>query len=294
MLSKKTALFYVFLCIGLWATLPSISKLGQSNLDSHQFLFWSSLVSFLSLLSATVFVKQTKTFATYKISDFLKIIVLGFLGTYLYYILLYFGYANSNGLEVIILQYTWPVFIVLLSLVILKEKLTIKLWMSVFLGFIGVFLILSKGKFSEIQFDNLLVNLLVIGGAFSFALFSVLNKKVEYEQYTFVTLLYLSATGFSFFSMICFSELKLPTINSIFPILMNGILINGFSYIFWFKALKNLEASFVAPFVFITPVLSSTLLIIFFDEPILKIYLFGLLFVVAGGLINAIEKDKMA
>jgi len=105
MTSKTKAIIYVLICVGLWALIPIVSKLGQANLDNHQFLFWSSFVSFMAFIIAIVAAKQSKTFLTYKRKDWLSVIFLGFLGTYLYYILLYFGYANVQGLEVLVIQY---------------------------------------------------------------------------------------------------------------------------------------------------------------------------------------------
>jgi len=71
--------------------------------------------------------------------------------------------------------------------------------------------------------------------------------------------------------------------------LLNGILVNGFSYLFWLIALKSTEASYLAPFVFITPVLSAFYLIVFFDEPIELSYLAGLTAVIIGGIVNSIK-----
>jgi drug/metabolite transporter (DMT)-like permease len=84
----------------------------------------------------------------------------------------------------------------------------------------------------------------------------------------------------------------LPTKDSIVPVLVNGLFVNGFSYIFWIKALKEAEASFVAPLVFLTPVLSALYLIIFFQEPLLPVYGIGLLAVIIGGLLNKDEKTN--
>jgi len=291
MTSKTKAIIYVLICVGLWALIPVVSKLGQANLDNHQFLFWSSLVSFIAFIIATVAVKQSKTFLTYKGKDWLNAISLGFLGTYLYYILLYFGYANAQGLEVLVIQYSWPIFIVLLSIFILKEKLTIKRLLAVLFGFIGVFLVLTKGNFSNIHLENFSVDVLVIIAALSFALFSVLSKKVHLEAYTMITIYFLTATIASFVSMLWLSEFVFPTKDALIPILINGIFVNGYSYIFWIKALKESEASFVAPFVFLTPVIASFYLIVFFKEPFLPIYAFGLLAVIIGGLLNNKEKS---
>jgi drug/metabolite transporter (DMT)-like permease len=288
--SKTKAVIYVLICVALWALIPVVSKLGQTNLDNHQFLFWSSLVSLIAFLATSMFVKQIKTFKAYTSKDWMKAIGLGFLGTYLYYILLYFGYAKAQGLEVLVLQYTWPTFIVILSVLILKEKLNFLKVLSVVLGFTGVFLILSKGNFNQIHLENYSIDLLILLAAFVFGLFSVLSKKVQLEPYTMITIYFLTATVASFISMLLLSNFALPTVDSILPILINGLFVNGFSYIFWIMALKEAKASFVAPFVFLTPVLSATYLILFFNEKLLPIYGLGLLAVIIGGLLNR-EKD---
>jgi len=291
MKSKTKAIIYTLICVALWALIPVVSKLGQANLDNHQFLFWSSVISFFAFLIATVAVKQSKMFLSYKRHDWLNAIGLGFLGTYLYYILLYFGYANAQGLEVLVLQYSWPIFIVLLSVFILNEKLTLRRALAVLLGFFGVVLVLTKGNFTQIHLDNYSVDILVLIAALVFGLFSVLSKKVHLEPYTMITIYFLTATVASFVSMMWLSDFALPTKNALIPILVNGLLVNGFSYIFWIKALKQAEASFVAPFVFLTPVLAAIYLIIFFREPLLPVYGLGLLAVIIGGLLNKEEKS---
>ena len=292
MQSKTKAIIYTLICVALWGLIPVVSKLGQASLDNHQFLFWSSVVSFIAFLVATVTVKKSKEFLSYKPGDWISAIVLGFLGTYLYYILLYFGYANAQGLEVLVLQYSWPIFIVLLSVFILNEKLTPRRGLAVLLGFVGVALVLTKGNFAEIHLDNYFVDMLVIGAALSFGLFSVLSKKVNLEPYTMITIFFLTASIASLVSMLLFSDFSLPTKDSIVPVLVNGLFVNGFSYIFWIKALKEAEASFVAPLVFLTPVLSALYLIIFFQEPLLPVYGIGLLAVIIGGLLNKNNKTN--
>jgi drug/metabolite transporter (DMT)-like permease len=286
MKNKTKSILYTLICVALWALIPVVSKLGQANLDNHQFLFWSSAVSFIAFIIATITVKQSKTFLTYKLHDWFNAVFLGFLGTYLYYILLYFGYANAQGLEVLVLQYSWPIFIVLLSVFILKEKLTFNRALAVLIGFLGVILILTKGNFAQIRLDNYFVDILVLIAALAFGLFSVLSKKVHLEPYTMITIYFLTATAASFISMLWLSNFSLPTKDALIPILINGLLVNGFSYIFWIKALKLAEASFVAPFVFLTPVLAAIYLIVFFREPLSPVYGLGLLAVIIGGLLN--------
>ena len=52
------SIFYVLVCVFLWALIPVVSKLGQDGLDNHQFLFWSSLSSLLFFLGIGIYKKK--------------------------------------------------------------------------------------------------------------------------------------------------------------------------------------------------------------------------------------------
>jgi drug/metabolite transporter (DMT)-like permease len=92
--------------------------------------------------------------------------------------------------------------------------------------------------------------------------------------------------------MLCFSSFAFPSASELVPILLNGILVNGFSYMFWVLALRSTEASYLAPFTFITPVLSAIYLIVFFNEPMLPVYAVGLACVIAGGMVNSVKVQQ--
>lgn len=294
--SRTKGTLYVLLCVALWALIPVVARMGQVSLDNHQFLFWSSLISFLILGTSVIITGNFKTIKQYTFKEWLHYLFLGLLGTYIYYLFLYLGYSKASGMEVLVIQYTWPLLIVLLSIFILKEHLNAKKFISILLGFSGVLFVLSKGDFHNIDIKNTSVITLVGAGAFCFALFSVLTKKqskqTNREPLGVVTVYFLSACVASFISMLSFSEFTTPSAPEYLPILLNGVLVNGFSYVFWFLALKNTEASYLAPFTFITPVLSGIYLLIFFDEPFVIAYGIGLALVIAGGLVNSIKTSS--
>jgi len=287
---KHKGTLYVLLCVALWGLIPVVARMGQSSLDNHQFLFWSSLVSFSVLFSNAYLLGELSEIKIYSLKDFAFIALLGLLGTYIYYLFLYLGYAKAKGLEVLVVQYTWPILIVVLSVFILKEMLTYKKLLAITLGFLGVLVVLSKGELSQIEVSHPTVILLVGAGAFCFALFSVLSKTVKKSAIVVVSLYFLVALIASSISMLCFSKFQLPTNNEIAPILINGVLVNGYSYIFWKKALQATQASYLAPFTFIAPILSALYLVVFFGEPFLMAYGIGLLLIVAGGLVNTLGK----
>lgn len=279
---------FALLCIALWALIPVVAILGQSSLDNHQFLFWSSLVSFVVIAMTVVVSGKTKFILQYTIKEWLWFSFLGLLGTYIYYLFLYLGYSKTTGMEVLIIQYTWPILIVVLSILLLNERFTYIKGLAVFLGFIGVLLVLTKGTLENVSINNPSVIALVATGAACFALFSVLSKKVAKEPLGVVAVYFLIASIASLVSMLCFSKFAMPASNEVPAILINGVIVNGFSYVLWVSALKSTEASYLAPFTFITPILSAIYLIVFFDEPFLPAYGAGMVLVVLGGLINSV------
>jgi len=281
-------IIYIALCIILWSLIPTVAKFAQSGLDHHQYLFYSSIVSFLSIFIVSLYQGKLKEILSYSKKVVLVLFTLGFLD-FLFYLLLYFGYKHANGLEVLVIQYMWPIFIVFLSIIILKEEFTKKKLLSVVLGFFGVSLVITKGDFTNLDFSQINVLFVVMLGAIAFALFSVLSKIVKVDATNAVMIYFFSAILYSIITVSSYSAFIIPTGKDWISILINGAFINGISYLFWIKGLQIFDASKVAPYLFITPILAAFFLILFFDEPILTIYFIGLFFVILSGLINSIK-----
>lgn len=284
---------YVLVCVALWGLIPVVARIGQSQLDNHQFLFWSSLVSFVVLAGNAWFSGRLREVRRYSPGEWGFILLLGLLGTYIYYLFLYLGYARASGLEVLVVQYTWPIIIVALSLLLLGEKLSWRKAASLSLGFVGVVVVLTKGEFGQLSVSQPRVILLVLAGAFCFALFSVLSKKVGRDPLAVVSLYFLAALLASFVSMLYFSGFALPRPADLWPILLNGVLVNGYSYIFWVRGLQCADASYLAPFTYIAPVVSAFYLVVIFDEPLLPAYGIGLACILAGGLLNTLGGRRL-
>ena len=210
MKGKTRGTLLVLACVALWALIPVVARFGQVSLDNHQFLFWSSLVSFLVLALNAALSGKVREVIDYSRGDWVGITLLGLLGTYLYYLFLYLGYVRASGLEVLVVQYSWPILIVVLSIFILREKLTGRKTIALALGFLGVVTVLTRGDLSRIDVSNPPVIALVGAGAFCFALFSVLSKRVDKSPSVVVSLYFLVALVASGCSMLIFSGFALP------------------------------------------------------------------------------------
>ena len=76
-----------------------VTKNILGELNNLQMLFSSTLFSCMVMGGIVLFQKKTSVLATYSLHDYAKIGVLGFLGTYLYYVLLYGALALTSASE---------------------------------------------------------------------------------------------------------------------------------------------------------------------------------------------------
>ena len=97
-----------------WSFIPIISRLGQITLNFYQLLFWSNVISTI-VLGLLYFISNGRKTNSMSIKDYLYNLILGSLGCALYYLFLYYGYYNGNSIEVLIIQYTWPLQMIILS-----------------------------------------------------------------------------------------------------------------------------------------------------------------------------------
>jgi len=280
------------LCILLWASIPVATKKILVELDSLQTLFYSTILSTLVLGLMLIFQKKTGDLKKYNKSQYSSMFFLGFLGNYMYYIFLYGALSKTTASEGFILTYTWPILVLILSFVILKDKVTLQKLVGIFISFFGIIIITTKGNISPFNLTNLQGDILAISGALVFALFSVLGKKFNFDKTISVFIYFLSALIFIIPTVLIFSKIVFPSFDVWLWIIYNGIFVNGISYIFWFKALESGETHIVSNLLYLTPFISLIYISIFLNERILISAVVGIVVIVLGVLSQYIKINK--
>ncbi|GAC1347932.1 MAG: DMT family transporter [Ktedonobacteraceae bacterium] len=281
--------FYLSLCILSWGLIPVVSKKILVALNTLQMLFYSTIFSCMVMLGIVLVTKKLPVLKTYMVNDYAKIGVLGFLGTYLYYVLLYAALALTSASEGFILAYTWPMLVIILAFPLLKEKLTVKKLCSILLSFLGIIVIVTHGSIFTLNFTSLRGDILALGGAGVFALFSVLGKKYQYDQVVSVFIYFVTAQVFITTTLFLFSSLKIPSFYIWLWLMLNGFLVNGVSYIFWFKALEYGDTSVTSNALYLTPFLSLVYIALFLGEQILISSIVGLMIIVVGIVLQSVN-----
>ena len=135
-----------------------------------------------------------------------------------------------------------PVIIVALSALILKENVSPKIWIAIFVGFLGVLIILRPGLSI---FD--IKSLLPLMAAFFLGLYQVVTRKVSENDSTETSLFYTSLIGFIVMSILAFVYWQPLTLNSYFLFIGIGIFFSMGVY-FQIIALSKARASIIQPF----------------------------------------------
>jgi len=135
-----------------------------------------------------------------------------------------------------------PVIVVALSAIFLKEKVSTKTWIAIFVGFVGVLIILRPT--SSIFDPKALLPLL---GAFGLGLYQVVTKKVSEHDTTETSLFYTSIIGIFVMSLLASNFWSPISSSSYILFLIVGIFFSLGIYL-QIIALSMASASIIQPF----------------------------------------------
>ena len=275
------------LCILLWASIPVASKKILAELNNLQMLFYSTVFSALALGALVARQGKFSGMARYSLRDYVHLSWLGFMGAFLYYVLLYGAFANTSAAEGFVLAYTWPILVSLLAVPLLGQRLTQVRLFAIAVSFCGVAMIVTRGRMLEFQMENMAGNMLALSGALVFALFSVLGKRANYDFTIAAFVYFCSALICASAAIVIAGKLPLPPLSIWGWVLYNGLLVNGVSYLFWFRALEHGDTFIVSNLLYLTPVVSLPLVKVFLNEPVHTSAVVGLAFIIAGILLQS-------
>lgn len=128
--------------------------------------------------------------------DLPRLAVTGVFGVGLSQLLFFNGVAYTSAMNVGVLMTSVPIFVVILSYFILKEKITKLKGLGVLLGAIGAVALTTAGK--QPEFDSTVGDLFIIANAFVFAAYLVLVKPLmsKYRPLTVITYNFLFGLAF--------------------------------------------------------------------------------------------------
>ncbi|XXL37167.1 DMT family transporter [Bacillus velezensis] len=223
------------------------------DLSSSETAFLSSSIGFLFL--TLVFINKRKSFSWQKIKScgiflFLSGIALG--GNWIF---LYQSYKYTTLTNATLGYYFAPVFVMLLSPIFLKEKLSFKKLICIFVAVLGMMFIVGNGVSASGREDLIGIILGLIAAAF-YAALMLLNKFIKEMNRLEVTIIQLLVTALILLPYVLITEgLNMLSVSSssIPFIIFLGIVNTGIGFWLFFSGMEKLKGQSIAVLSYVDP-----------------------------------------
>ncbi len=292
--SNRLAYIYILLGAALWGIIGLfVDALSQAGFTALQIVT-------LRVASAAV---MLTLFLAIKDPKLLKIDLkdsLSFIGTGIFSIVFftwcYFTAIEEVSLSIaVILLYTGPAFVTLLSWLIFGEPLTRRKIGALLLTFVGCALVIKLIPFSDqrISWYGFLVGL---GSGFGYALYSIFGKHAlkKYKSLTVITYTFIFASAVMLpVSGLGIEAGQLSSFNVWWNIFGLGLLPTALAYLLYTTGLSMVESSRASITATIEPVVATLLGVFVFNE-ILTIYqVFGIVLVLVAVVLIQLKEPQV-
>jgi len=281
---KKSRIYTLALiAIFLWSTSGTAFKLALRGLSFPQLLFISAHIAWIFLFTLLLVQGKLKPAFRNSLKNLPRSAFAGFLNPFLYYIILLKAYSLLPAQIAQPLNYTWPIMLVLLSVIFLKQKLSWKDGLAIFISFTGVILISSQGDIPFTKSINEPLGvILAIGSSLIWASFWIINLKDKRPELEKIAWNFFFGAVFATLYIVLFD--KFPKWQTAWlPAIYVGLTEMAVAFVFWLTALANTENNArISNMVYISPFLALVFIHLILGEKIYFTTPVGLAFIVTG------------
>lgn len=267
-----------------------IAKYGLAIIEPFTFAFYRYGLSSIVLLGIVRLRKANKPPIEKK--DYLKIVGLGCLIIPFNQTAYLFGQSLTGAGHGALLFATVPIWLFLGALVYLKEKFVLRRAAGVALGLIGVAVIITTGAV-ELGTQYLLGDLIILIAVFAWVTYTILGRPLVFKYGAFRVTAYALASGsalyfpFGLYRALIF-DYTAAAFGAWLTVIYVALGVSVTAYVLWYWVLKYLEATRIAVFHNLQPVIASVIAFIFLGEPIGRAFIIGGIIVLTGVIITEI------
>ena len=288
----KKSYIYAGLTVLIWSTLATVVKLVLKDIPNFQALAISSAFAFVFLLILNIINGSIKEMKHYRIKDCLTMAGLGFLGLFMYSALYYYGIAELGSQEACILNYLWPMMIVIFACIILKERITVKKIIAMLMSFAGI-VVLTLGSGGVSSGNRLFGIIACVTAAVCYGLFSVLDKKHSLNQNVTMMWIWFTTAVCSLVLSLIFENWQPIAGVQWLGIAWLGIVVNAVAYLLWAIALKGAsDSAKIANLAYLVPFISIIISWLVLKEQITINAVLALVLIIGGILIQSISLKR--
>jgi len=279
---ERRALAYALASVALWSTVATGFKLGLRELAPVQLLLLGCAIALAFFAAVRPFVRAKLTPRQH-----LAAAALGLVNPFAYYLILFEAYDRLPAQIAQPLNFTWAIALALLAIPLLRQKLSARGWAGVVLGYVGVVVILTEGKFDGLgHFDPPGVAL-ALGSALIWAWYWIMTVRLGIHPVPLMLNGFAVAT--CLVAVVCWATVGLPTLNleTLGYGAWVGLVEIGIAFLLWQRAMAiTAQAGKVGALIFLAPFLSLVLIATVLGEAIHPSAVVGLALIAAGLILS--------
>ncbi len=282
--NKKIGLTFVFFTALVSGFSIFINKFGVLGINSGIFTFSKNIIAAVFLFAVILFFKEFKLLIGLRGKDWLKLAIIGFVGGSIPFLLFFRGLQLSSGAAAAFIHKTMFIYVAVMAVFFLKEKLSKKVLISAILLLTGNFLLLKINPLNLFSLDY--GSLLIFTATLFWAVESIISKHTLKEltstQVAFGRMFFgsLFILVFLFFN----NELGLMltlTWPQVSWILLTSVFL--FLYVFtWYNGLKHVKVSVATSILLLGSPITTVLSYFFLGISLTLNQVFGILLLVSG------------
>jgi drug/metabolite transporter (DMT)-like permease len=281
--SRQTGILYGLIASAIWGGMYVISKVVLEVIPPFTLL---SLRLLLGAATLGAWVAWRKGFPPLGRVEWLRLLSVGVLG---YGISLGFqltGTKLSTAANGSVITAATPAFVYLFAWLLLKERVTRRRLFALLVSTVGVLAVIDPSQ-AQINSQLWLGNLLLVGAAVTWALYSVLVRQATRTIDTLPFTLIAFMGGMLFALPATTWELSTQPISAISVPLVAGVLYLGIvsmaiSAYLWNRAFKLLEAGVASLTFFAQPIVGAGLGALFLNEQLTSLFIAGTALILLG------------
>lgn len=277
------AYVYALFSVLLWSTVATAFKLGLQQLSPLYLILTASVFSLLIFFVAICIQGKIMELFTVSWSGLGKSALLGALNPFGYYLILFQAYSLLPAQVAQPLNMIWPITLALLSVPLLKQKITFRNIIAILISFIGVIFISSQGSLSGMRNTNLTGALLAIGSSVIWSLFWILSVMDKRDEIFKLFWNFIFGLVYLLLFAILFTDFSWPDPKGIPAAIYIGMFELGITYILWMKAMHLSENNAkTGNLIFLSPFISLVFIHFILGETIFATTFIGLALIISG------------
>lgn len=290
-----TGILFAILATVIWSWNFIIARGLHDAIPPVSLAFYRWLVAAI-VLAPIALKKSIREYDIIK-KNFRYIIITAFLGVTVFNTLIYLAGKTTGAINLSLIAISSPIFIVIFSLIVFNEKISLKKITGIAITVTGIVILLTKGEISvllNISFAQ--GDLWMLIAAMIFAVYSILVKKrpPALSRTTFL----FSTFAIGLFFLIPFYILDLvshpfPSFNLEITaaILYTGIFASVAAFFLWNRSIEIIGPSNAGLIYYTLPLFSTLWAIIFLNETAEVLHFISMILILSG-IIIAGDNDK--